>query len=189
MNFSPIVQQKFRVNNQIRAAKLRVIDENGKQLGILSFSQALDAAQQKGLDLVEVQPNAQPPVAKIMEWAKFLYREKKIARKKHINRAGKVKGIRFMLSIFIHDLQIKAHRAQEFLEKGYKVRVDVRLRRFEQGLKDPVKNKIREFLGFIHLPIAFDQKPQKLPRGISFIIRKDIHAKNKQVDEKEVQAN
>lgn len=153
------------------------------------FQEALNVAREKELDLVEVQPDAQPPVAKIMDWAKFLYREQKIARKKHVSRGGKVKGVRFMLSTFIHDLQIKAHRAQEFLKKGYKVRVEIRLRAFQRDRNEAIKAKIKEFLTFITLPIAFDQKPQKLPRGISFIIRKDNYAKNKQVAEKKVQDN
>lgn len=159
----------------------------------MTLQQALDLARQKGLDLVEIQANANPPVAKILKWEKLLYREQKLERKKHLTKAGKVKGIRFGLVIFRHDLEIKARRGQEFLEKGYKVRVDIKLRRFEQNRIAAVKEKIKEFLTLITLPIAFDQKPIKAPRGYSFIIRRDTtqskHAQNEQVIPKEVQDN
>lgn len=156
----------------------------------MTLPQALNLAGQKGLDLVEIQANASPPVAKILKWEKLLYREQKLERKKHLTKAGKVKGIRFRLVIFRHDLEIKANRAQEFLEKGYKVRIELMLRRFEQGRKDAVKEKIKEFLSLIGLPIAFDQKPAKAPRGYTFIIRRDTtqskHAQNEQIIPKEV---
>lgn len=163
---------------------MRVIDEEGAQKGVLSLTDALALAQQKGLDLVEVQPLAAPPVAKLMNWAKFLYREQKSDRKKHHTKAGKVKEIRFALSTFIHDLQVKALRAENFLAKGYKVRVSVKLRRFEQNRKEETKTKIKEFLEFIRAPIAFDQKPQKAPFGYVFIIRK--YAKDIKDNSKEV---
>lgn len=154
----------------------------------MSFREALDLATQKGLDLVEIQENANPPVAKIVQWEKLLYREQKIERKKHMTKAGKVKGIRFGLVIFRHDLEIKAARAQGFLDKGYKVKIQIRLRRFEQEKRDAVKEKIKEFLALITVPIAFDQKPEKVPMGYIFIIRKDSHhVENKQVDQEKVQ--
>lgn len=154
------------------------------------MNEALTLARQRELDLVEVQPNGQIPVAKIMDLAKFAYREKKIERKKHANKAGKVKEIRFALLTFVHDLQVKAERAQEFLEKGYKVRVSIKLRRFEQGRKEEVKNKIKDFLGFVSIPFAFDQKPLKTPMGYAFIIRKEVHhVKNVKNNSKEIQDN
>lgn len=166
---------------------MRVIDDKGEHLGVMSFKEALDLATQKGLDLVEIQEKANPPVVKIVQWEKLLYREQKIERKKHMTKAGKVKGIRFTLVIFRHDLEIKASRAQEFLDKGYKVKVQIRLRRFEQDRKEAVKAKIKEFLSLITVPIAFDQKPEKVPTGYIFIIRKDSHhAENKQVSQKEI---
>lgn len=156
----------------------------------MTLHEALDLARQKELDLVEVQPNGQIPVAKIMDLAKFAYREKKIERKKHANKAGKVKEIRFALLTFVHDLQVKAERAQEFLEKGYKVRVSIKLRRFEQGRREEVKDKIKGFLGFISIPFAFDQKPAKTPMGYAFIIRKEIHhVKNVKDNSEKIQDN
>lgn len=153
----------------------------------MSLGEALDLARQKGLDLVEIQANANPPVAKVIGWEKMLYREQKIERRKHLTKAGKVKGIRFGLAIFSHDLGIKAARAEEFLEKGYKVKVQIRLRRFEQEKKEAIKIKIKDFLSLITVPIAFDQKPEKVPMGYIFIIRKESHhVEKQQVDSKEV---
>lgn len=169
--------------------KLRVIDDTGKNLGVISLAEALGIAQGKNLDLVEVQPNANPPVAKIVSWAKLLYREQKAERKKHLSKGGKVKGVRFTLVTHQHDLGIKAKRAREFFDKGYKVKVQIRLRRFERELKDRIKGKIKEFLLLVAVPVAFDQKPEKSPFGYTFIIRKDTNAQNIKDNKKEVQDN
>lgn len=157
---------------------------------MMPLQKAIDTAKERGLDLVEVNPGAQPPVAKIAEWSKVLYREQKLERKKHLHKAGKVKGIRFTLVTFQHDLETKAKRTMEFLEKGYKVRIDIRLRRFEQSKKEETKAKVKNFLSLVTIPIAFDQKPLKTPMGYSFIIRKDtVHVKDQQISQQEVQNN
>lgn len=153
------------------------------------MEKALEIAQSRNLDLVEVQPNANPPVAKIISWAKLLYREQKALRKKHLSKGGKVKGVRFTLVTHQHDLGIKAKRAREFFEKGFKVKVQIRLRRFERELKERIKQKIKEFLGLLEVPVAFDQKPEKSPFGYTFIIRKHTHAQNIKNGKKTIQNN
>lgn len=148
----------------------------------MALEEAFSIARQKGLDLIEVQPRANPPVVKIADLAKFLYQQKKAQRKKGAQKGGKVKEIRFALNIFEHDLAIKARRARKFLEKQYKVKVQLKLRRFERELKEKAKEKIKVFLSLVETPIAFDQKPQKNPLGYVFIMRK-AHAPEKTTDE------
>ena len=120
------IQQFIRVNQKIRAREVRVIDPEGKQLGVLPTSQALGAAQQFGMDLVEISPNATPPVCKIVEYGKYKYEQEKKEResRKH-QHAGKVKEIKLRLNIDDHDYNTKLNHMREFLADGMKVKVSL----------------------------------------------------------------
>ncbi len=123
--------QEYRVNRQIRAREVRLIDENGQQIGIVPLSEALSMAEEKGLDLVEIAPQAKPPVCKIMDYGKFKYELKKKereARKKQKEHQIEVKDIRMKVRIDEHDLKVKLGHMREFLEDGDKVRVRIRFR-------------------------------------------------------------
>ncbi|MGC8723989.1 MAG: translation initiation factor IF-3 [Acidobacteriota bacterium] len=117
------------MNRQIRVREIRVIDEDGAQLGIMTPDEALVMAEAKGLDLVEIAPTAQPPVCRIIDYGKFLYDEKKKAqeaRKKQ--KQVVVKEIKLRPKIEEHDFQVKKRRIEEFLEDGDKVKITVRFR-------------------------------------------------------------
>lgn len=117
------------MNSAIRAPQLRVIDSDGKQLGILPRQEALRLAVDRSLDLVEVAPNAEPPVAKLMDFGKYRYERAK--REREARKARKeieVKEIRLRPKTGEHDLQFKIRRAREFLETGAKVKVRIRFR-------------------------------------------------------------
>ena len=163
---------------------MRLIDGAGAHIGVMTLQEALALAGQKGLDIIEIQPNANPPVARMTDWTKFLYHQKKLQRKQSLQKGGKIKGIRFGLKIFEHDLEIKANRAKEFLDKNFKVRVQIPLRRYERDLANAIKEKIKQFLDKVEIPVAFDQKPQKSPQGYTFIIRKSHLVPKKDHDEK-----
>ena len=108
---------------------MRVIDPNGKQLGVMSTSQALSAAQQGGYDLVEVAPNATPPVCRIVDFGKFKYEQEKREReaRKH-QHATKLKEIKIRLNIDPHDYETKVNHMRDFLGDGMKVKVTMMLR-------------------------------------------------------------
>lgn len=119
----------YRVNERIQAQELRVLDSENKQIGVLSKAEALAQAQEQGLDLVEIAPNAQPPVAKIVDFKKFLYQQDK--KKREEKRKAKVtetKEVRLGPFMNEHDLDTMSTRAQSFLEDGDKVRVVVRFK-------------------------------------------------------------
>ncbi|MCA9331125.1 translation initiation factor IF-3, partial [Candidatus Saccharibacteria bacterium] len=110
------------MNHQIRASQLRVIDEDGQQLGVLSKREALELAAQRELDLVEVSPNADPPVAKIVDWGKYNYqRTKQLQKQKRNAKASELKQMRFGLKIGDHDLDVKLKKVTGFLDEGHKV--------------------------------------------------------------------
>ncbi|MCH9626986.1 MAG: Translation initiation factor IF-3 [Chlamydiales bacterium] len=114
----------FRVNRQIRAPKARVIGPEGNQIGVISVRDALTMAQEAGLDLVEIAPNAEPPVCKIIDYGKFRYDQTKREKEsKKIQHQVRVKEIKLKPNIDEHDFQTKLKRAQGFLEKGNKVKV------------------------------------------------------------------
>ena len=114
----------MRINRQIRALKVRVISSDGRQIGIMAPLEALKIAEDEGLDLVEISPNAQPPVCKIVDYGKFKYHQmKKEKESKKAQHQIKVKEIKFKPNIDTHDFMTKEKRAREFIEKGYKVRV------------------------------------------------------------------
>jgi len=117
------------VNHEIRVRQVRVIDENGEQLGIMSPYDAVREAEARELDLVEVAPKAIPPVCRIMDYGKFRYEQKKRAResKKH-QHVVTVKEIKFRPKIDKHDFEYKAEHVREFLKEGNKVKVTVMFR-------------------------------------------------------------
>jgi len=117
-----IGKQGLRVNEAIRAQSVRLIDESNTQIGIVNFQEALARAREVGLDLVEVAPNSEPPVCRIMDYGKWLYEQKRKSKQAHKKQhAAVLKEIRFTPKIDKHDLDIKINHAVKFLEKGYKV--------------------------------------------------------------------
>jgi len=161
------------INNQIRAAEIRVIDETGKQLGIMKLEEALRLARERNLDLIQVTEKVQPPVCKIMDYGKYLYQEKrkeKSATKVH----GGLKGIRLSFRISQHDLEIKANLAEKFLKKGYKVRVELILRGREKALSEFAKKKVAQFLEILEkiIPIKVERELKREARGFTMIISK-----------------
>jgi translation initiation factor IF-3 len=119
----------IRINDRIRAREIRVIDENGEQLGILAPFDALKIARERGLDLVEVSPTAVPPVCRIQDYGRFLYEKEKserAARKRQ--KVIVVKEVKFSVTVDEHDYQTKKNQAVRFLTEGDKVKASLRFR-------------------------------------------------------------
>jgi translation initiation factor IF-3 len=118
-----------RINDRIRAREIRVIDENGEQLGIMQPFEALKIARERGLDLVEVSPNAVPPVCRIQDYGRYLYEKEKserAARKKQ--KVITIKEVKFSVTVDEHDYQTKKNQAVRFLNEGDKVKASLRFR-------------------------------------------------------------
>jgi translation initiation factor IF-3 len=122
-------QQQYRINERIFAVQLRVLDSEGKQIGILSKQEALAKAKEAELDLVEIAPQAQPPVAKVIDYKKFLYQQaKKHQEEKRKAKVSETKEVRFGPHMSDNDLQVMIGRAKGFLEDGDKVRLVVKFK-------------------------------------------------------------
>jgi len=115
-----------KINNQIRARELRVISSTGENLGILSLKDALAKAQEEGLDLVEVTPNANPPIAKIVDAGKYKYEQKKKAQKMKTGaKRTETKPLQIKIGTGENDLQLKAKKASEWLKKGHRIKIEL----------------------------------------------------------------
>jgi translation initiation factor IF-3 len=119
----------FKINEQIKATEIRLIDHEGKMLGVISVAQGLKIAQESGLDLVEVSPNAVPPVCKIANFGKMKYEiQKKAADAKKKQKLVEVKEIKMTINIGKNDYATKIRHTKEFIEKGNKVKVSIRMK-------------------------------------------------------------
>ncbi len=166
------ISKDARLNESIRAPQLRVITEDGRQLGVMSRIEALSAARSEGLDLVEVSPSANPPVAKIIDWGKYNYqRTKQLQKNKRSAKAVDVKQIRLGLKIGEHDLDVKLKKVYGFLENGHKVKFAIFYRGRELAHKDigfKLADKIIEELGD---KAIVDQNPQFSGKQLIFTVR------------------
>lgn len=155
---------------------MRVADENGEQIGIVSREDALKLAQERGLDLIEVAPLAKPPVARIMDYGKYLYREEKEWRKqKAKQKKDLLKVIRLNLNTGLNDMKIKAKKTDEFLNEGLRVQIDLVLKgraKYQKTFSDLAKKKIEDFLKIIAVPVKIISELKKQPRGWNVTIIK-----------------
>ncbi len=160
------------MNQQIRASKLRVIDDDGKQLGVLTKQEALEIADERGLDLVEISPDADPPVCKIVDWGKYNYqRTKQQQKNRKTAKTLDMKQIRFGLKIGEHDLDIKMSKVVKFLTAGHKVKITVMYRGREQAHKEIGFNLAKRVIADFGDTIVVDQQPQLAGRQLNFVVR------------------
>ncbi|MBU4298748.1 translation initiation factor IF-3 [Patescibacteria group bacterium] len=159
------------VDNQIRANQVRVIDEQGKNLGILNLETALKIARERNLNLVQVTEKVKPPVCRLMDYGKYLY---SFQKKTKIKKAGELKTIRLGFNISQHDLETRAKQTENFLKKGDKVRVEMVLRGREKALGDFARGKFKQFLEFLEklIPIKTERELKREARGFTMIITK-----------------
>lgn len=132
-----ISKKQHRTNREIRVKEVRLIDERGEQMGIYPTREAFRVAQERGLDLVEVAPQANPPVCRLLDYGKYLYeRDRREREARRANKPQEIKEIQISPKEGEHDLAFKFRRARKFLEEGAKVRVRIRFRGREITHKD-----------------------------------------------------
>lgn len=179
-----------RLNHQIRASELRVVDEHGAQMGVMTKSEALRAAEDAGMDLVEISPNAKPPVAKIIDWGKYNYQKtKQLQKNKRNAKTSELKEMRTGLKISDHDLEVKAKKVRKFLEAGHKVKYTLRFRGRELAHRDVGFTLAQKIIDSFGDTISVDQKPQFAGRQITFVMRQSASAKTNAAKKEEQQEN
>ena len=161
----------WRTDNQIRAPEVRVIGQDGKQLGVLKLAEAQSLAKKAGLSLVEIAPKATPPVAKIVDYSKFRYQEeKKLKDQLKKVKGGEVKEIRFSPFIAENDYNIRLKRIREFLAERNKVRLAVVFTRRQMGSKPFGYNLLERVVRELGEAIAVDMQPKFLGKHLIMVI-------------------
>lgn len=163
---------QLRINNQIHAKELRVIDEEGNNLGVLSLDEALAKANELETDLIEVSPAAMPPVAKLMDYGKYQYLEQK-KQKTAKSTTSEIKNLQVKIGTGEHDLELKAKKASEFIRQGHRVKIDLFLPGRAKYL-DPnfLKERLDRILDLVSEDYKIATPPQKSPKGLSVLIEK-----------------
>lgn len=160
------------MNQAIRAPELRVIDQDGKQLGILSRDEALREAANRELDLVEISPSAKPPVVKIVDWGKYNYeRTKQQKKNRQSAKTQEIKQMRFGMKISGNDLEVKLNKVRHFLADGNKVKISIFFRGRENAHKDLGFKMADELVENLGESIVVDQAPQLAGRQLTFVVR------------------
>ena len=169
-----------RINGEIRANELRVIDESGKQLGIMSLADALVHAEKAGLDLIEISPNTTPPVAKIIDWGKYQYQKVKEEQRNRKNaRTSEMKQMRLGLKIAKNDLDIKLNKIRKFLDGGDKVKIQVIYRGREMAHQEIGRELMNQIVESLSDDAIVEQEPQMAGRNLSIVVRSNnAKAKN-----------
>ena len=163
-----------RINHQIKAPKLRIVAESGANLGVMSLSQALGAAQTAGADLIEISPNAVPPVAKIMDYGKYQYLEnKKQKQSRAKTHSTETKSIQVKIGTGDHDLEIKAAKVSQFLQEGHRVKIDLflpgRAKYFDLKF---LTERLERLLKFVTESYKIADTPKKSTKGLTTIIER-----------------
>jgi translation initiation factor IF-3 len=161
----------LRINEQIRVREVRLIRDEGEQQGIMSTLEALNIARGVGLDLVEVAPQANPPVVKIMDYGKFKFEnEKKVRDSKRKQKLLKLKEIRMQPKIDDHDLDFKSKHVREFLGEGNKVKVTVRFRGRELAHTELGLVVLKDVLARVEGDYVMDKPPAMEGRFMSMVL-------------------
>ncbi len=159
------------INEQIRYKEIRLIGENGEQLGIMSAREAMKLAEEAELDLVKIAPTAKPPVCKIIDYGKYRYelaRKEKEAKKKQ--KVVEVKEIRMSPNIESNDLNTKMNAAKKFLEKGNKVKVTLRFRGREMAHMQSSRHILDDFAQSLSDAAVIEKAPKVEGRSISMVL-------------------
>lgn len=163
-----------RINNQIRAKELRVIDSENQNIGVLSFAEALKLASEKGLDLIEISPNANPPVAKIMDFGKYQYEaSKKLKKARAGAKTTETKSIQIKIGTGDHDLELKAKTASKWLKEGHRIKIELFLSGRAKYMDEKfLKERLDRVLHLITEDHKVAESYKRGPKGLFITIEK-----------------
>ena len=165
------IKDQYQINEEIRDKEVRVISENGEQLGIMSAAQALALAEEAGLDLVKISPNAVPPVCKIMNYGKFKFEQAKREKENRKNqKTVEIKEIYLSMTIDIGDLNVKAKKTLEMLADGNKVKVSIRMRGRQMAHASMGIDVMHRFFDLLGGKAVMEKEPKTEGRNITMVL-------------------
>ena len=165
----------YRLNDRIRVPEVRVIDDEDNNIGVMTMTEALKLAEDREMDLVEINPKAQPPVCKVVDFSHFKYQKEKEARKNKVQaHETETKGIRLSVRISDHDMGVRRDQAEKFLDRGDKVKTEVILRGRENTKPELAFEVLKKFNTGISekMEIRTEQEPTKQGNKVTSIIAK-----------------
>ena len=166
-----IIANEHQINEQIRDKSIRVISDDGEQMGIMSAREAMDIAVERGLDLVKISPNAQPPVCKIIDYGKFRFeqakKQKEAKKNQHIIT---IKEMRLSTNIDKHDLDVKAKNVSKFLKAGDKVKISLRFRGRQMTHTDLGREVMEEFFSMVQDDAVMEKGTKMEGRSMFMIL-------------------
>lgn len=164
-----------RINNQIRAQELRVIDSENQNLGILDLKKALELAESRSLDLIEINPNGNPPIAKIMDFGKYQYElSKKLKKTKAGAKTTETKSIQVKVGTGDHDLGLKAKTASKWLKEGHRIKIELFLSGRAKFMDEKfLKERLDRVLHLITEDYKISDSYKKGPKGLFITIEKN----------------
>lgn len=166
-----MASKELRINEQIRVREVRLIDSEGEQKGVVAIADALQLAKDVGMDLVEIAPQASPPVCKILDYGKYKFElEKKNRESKKKQKLIKMKEIRMQPKIEEHDLQFKSKHVKEFLEEGNKVKVTIRFRGRELAHTERGRVVLEKVLVLLEDSFILEKEPLMEGRFMSMVV-------------------
>jgi len=180
-------KNRTRINNAIRARELRVIGGKGENLGVITVEEALKAAEAANMDLIEISPNAKPPVAKIMDFGQYRYETKRKASEvKSKSHVTETKSVQVKIGTGEHDQQLKARRIAEWLSEGHRVKVDLFLwGRYKYMEPAFLKERLERFLKIIPIEYKVADPMKKSPKGYTTTLEREGKAKFQKLKETE----
>ncbi|MCC8021984.1 MAG: translation initiation factor IF-3 [Akkermansia sp.] len=161
--------EQIRVNERIRAPKVRVITASGEQLGIMHTREALEKAKAVGLDLVEVAPNADPPVCRVIDYGKYKYQQSKL-QKGSKSRAVRMKEVKLRIGTDVNDYNVKMSHSESFLDHGHKVRFHLRFRGRENAHQELGIELLQKVAGDLRTMGQIDQQPRLAGNTASMVL-------------------
>ena len=177
-------QQRVRINSFIKARELRIIDDTGNNLGVISLEEAIKMTEEKGLDLIEISPNAVPSIEKIMDYGKFQYEQKKKAKAaKAKTKIVETKVVQVKVGTGEHDLNLKASNVSKWLKEGHRVKIDLFLVGRAKYSDDAFKReRLERILKLITEDYKVADEAKRSPKGFTVVIEK-AKGKTKQENE------
>ncbi len=160
-----------RINGAIRARQVRLIDENGENRGVLPLSQALQIADDAGLDLIEISPQANPPVCKVLDYGKYKYEvQKRKNEAKKNQKVVNIKELKIRPAIDTHDYEVKIKQARKFLEQGDKVKFTMRFKGREMSASDLGREVLDKIISDLDTISKVDQAPKLEGRQMTMLL-------------------
>lgn len=166
-----LIEKKLRINKEIRARDVRMIDDEGRQIGIVDIRKALEMAALKGLDLVEISPNSDPPVCKLLDYGKYRYElDKKVKENRRKQAQTDIKEMQFSLTVDDNDYQTKIGHVRRFLLNGHRAKVVIRFRGREMMHKDQGRALLEKIANDVSSLGVVDQQPKMDGRNMIMMI-------------------